>query len=37
VTPDNVKEFGETDVDFVSSGYITYSSKGLDMGLEVIG
>jgi len=33
---DNVREFGNTDVDFVSSGYITYSCKGLDMGLEVV-
>jgi len=37
VKPDNVKEFGEADVDFVSSGYITYPCKSLDMGLEVIG
>jgi nicotinate-nucleotide pyrophosphorylase (carboxylating) len=36
ITPDNVKEFGETDVDFISSGYITYSCKGLDMSLEVL-
>jgi len=35
VTPDNVKEFGETGVDFVSSGYITYSCKALDMSLEL--
>ncbi|MDI6826267.1 MAG: carboxylating nicotinate-nucleotide diphosphorylase [Candidatus Aenigmarchaeota archaeon] len=36
VKPDNVKEFGETGVDFVSSGYITHSCKALDMSLEVL-
>ncbi len=36
VTPNNIKDFGETDVDFVSSGYITYSCKGLDMNLEIV-
>jgi len=36
VKPDNIKEFEKTGVDFVSSGYITYSCKGLDMGLEVL-
>jgi nicotinate-nucleotide pyrophosphorylase (carboxylating) len=36
ITPDNIKEFGESGVDFVSSGYITFSCKGLDMSLEVL-
>ena len=36
VRPDNIKEFGETGVDFVSSGYITHSCKSLDMSLEIL-
>ncbi len=36
VKPENVKEYGETGVDFISSGYITNCCKGLDMGLEVL-
>jgi nicotinate-nucleotide pyrophosphorylase (carboxylating) len=36
ITPENIKEFGESGVDFVSSGYITFSCKGLDMSLEVV-
>jgi nicotinate-nucleotide pyrophosphorylase (carboxylating) len=36
IKPDNVKEFGETGVDFISSGYITNFCKPLDMSLEII-
>jgi len=36
ITPDNIKEFGEAGVDYASSGYITYSCKGLDMSLEIV-
>lgn len=32
---DNIKKFGETDVDFVSSGCITHSCETLDMSLEI--
>ena len=34
ITPDNVKEYGETGVDFVSMGYLTHSVKSLDLSLK---
>lgn len=34
ITPDNVKEYGETGVDFVSMGYMTHSVKSLDLSLK---
>ena len=34
ITPDNVKEYGEAGVDFVSMGYMTHSVKSLDLSLK---
>lgn len=36
ITPDNIKEYQDLDVDFISSGYLTHSCKPLDMSLKVI-
>ncbi|MEM0122193.1 MAG: carboxylating nicotinate-nucleotide diphosphorylase [Saccharolobus sp.] len=35
ITPDNVVEYAKTNVDIISSGYITHSSKALDFSLDV--
>lgn len=37
VTPKNIEDFNELEADVISSGYITHSSKPLDMTLEVLG
>ena len=34
ITPENVNEYGETGVDFVSMGYMTHSVKSLDLSLK---
>ena len=34
ITPENVNEYGETGVDFVSMGYMTHSAKSLDLSLK---
>ena len=36
VRPENIKDFEDIGVDFVSSGYLTHSCKALDMSLEVV-
>ncbi|MUN29148.1 carboxylating nicotinate-nucleotide diphosphorylase [Sulfuracidifex metallicus] len=35
ITPDNVRAYASTGVDVISSGFITHSSKALDMSLDV--
>ncbi len=35
ITPENVQEYAKTGVDIISSGYITHSSRALDMSLRV--
>jgi len=35
ITPDNVEEYASTGVDVLSSGYITHSSKALDLSLRI--
>ncbi|ARM74874.1 carboxylating nicotinate-nucleotide diphosphorylase [Acidianus manzaensis] len=35
ITPDNVKDYAKTNVDIISSGYITHSSKALDFSMDV--
>jgi nicotinate-nucleotide pyrophosphorylase (carboxylating) len=37
ITPANLREVGETGVDFVSLGALTHSVKALDVSLEVVG
>ncbi len=37
ITPDNVREYAETGVNFISSGYITHSAAHLDLTLKVLG
>jgi nicotinate-nucleotide pyrophosphorylase (carboxylating) len=37
IKPENIKDFEDIGVDFVSSGYLTHSCKALDMSLEVVG
>jgi nicotinate-nucleotide pyrophosphorylase (carboxylating) len=34
ITSENVNEYGETGVDFVSMGYMTHSAKSLDLSLK---
>lgn len=34
ITPNNVQEYGEAGVDFVSMGYLTHSVKSLDLSLK---
>ena len=34
ITPDNVRDYGESGVDFVSMGYMTHSVKSLDLSLK---
>jgi nicotinate-nucleotide pyrophosphorylase (carboxylating) len=36
ITPDNVREYAETGVDYVSMGYLTHSVKSLDLSLKAI-
>jgi nicotinate-nucleotide pyrophosphorylase (carboxylating) len=36
ITPENVREYAETGVDYVSMGYLTHSVKSLDLSLKAI-
>lgn len=36
VTLENIQEIAETNVDFISTGYITHSYKSLDLSLKII-
>jgi len=36
ITPENVAEYAKTQVDIISSGYITHSSRSLDLSLDII-
>lgn len=35
ITPENIIEYAKTDVDIISTGYITHSAKSLDISLEI--
>lgn len=35
ITPENVKDYAKTEVDIISSGYITHSSRSLDFSMDV--
>lgn len=35
IGPDNVADYAKTDVDIISSGYITHSSRSLDFSMDV--
>ena len=37
ITPENITEYAELDVDVISLGYLTHSVKNFDVSLEVIG
>jgi nicotinate-nucleotide pyrophosphorylase (carboxylating) len=36
INPDNVVQYAKTDVDIISTGFITHSSRSLDMSLEIL-
>ncbi len=36
ITPDNVREYAETGIDYVSMGYLTHSVKSLDLSLKAV-
>jgi nicotinate-nucleotide pyrophosphorylase (carboxylating) len=36
ITPDNVREYAECGVDYVSMGYLTHSAKSLDLSLKAM-
>jgi nicotinate-nucleotide pyrophosphorylase (carboxylating) len=36
ITPDNILEYAKLDVDVISCGYITISSRAVDMSLDVV-
>lgn len=36
ITPDNVREYAETGVDYVSMGYLTHSVRSLDLSLKAV-
>lgn len=36
ITPENVGEYAKTNVDIISSGYITHSSRSLDLTLDIV-
>jgi len=36
IKPDNIKDYEDLGVDFVSSGYLTHSCKPLDMSLKIL-
>ena len=36
ITPENVREYAETGVDYVSMGYLTHSVKSLDLSLKAM-
>ncbi|MCJ7614262.1 carboxylating.nicotinate-nucleotide diphosphorylase, partial [Candidatus Bathyarchaeota archaeon] len=35
ITPKNIREYAETEIDIVSLGYLTHSARVLDMSLEM--
>ncbi len=36
ITPDNIIDYADLDIDVISSGFITNSAKSLDMGLDIL-
>ena len=36
ITPENVADYAKTQVDIISSGYITHSSRSLDLSLDIV-
>lgn len=36
ITPKNIEDYKDVEVDVISSGYLTHSSKALDMSLEIM-
>jgi len=36
ITPKNIKDFEKIEVNVISSGYLTHSSRALDMSLEIV-
>ena len=36
ITPDNILDYAKLDIDIISCGYITLSSRAIDMSLEVV-
>lgn len=36
VSPETIQEIAKTGVDYISSGWLTHSSKNLDLGLDII-
>ncbi|MCY1379562.1 Nicotinate-nucleotide pyrophosphorylase [carboxylating] [compost metagenome] len=36
ITPENVREYAETGVDYVSMGYLTHSVRSLDLSLKAV-
>ena len=36
ITPENIVEYAKTSADIISTGYITHSSKSLDLSLEIL-
>nr|MCU0326853.1 nicotinate-nucleotide diphosphorylase (carboxylating) [Spirosomataceae bacterium] len=36
ITPQNVREYADCGVDYVSMGYLTHSAKSLDLSLKAI-
>ncbi|NJE03805.1 carboxylating nicotinate-nucleotide diphosphorylase [Thermococcus sp. MV11] len=37
ITPENITEYAELDIDVISLGYLTHSVKNFDVSLEIIG
>ncbi|NJE11173.1 carboxylating nicotinate-nucleotide diphosphorylase [Thermococcus sp. MAR1] len=37
ITPENIEEYAELDIDVISLGYLTHSVKNFDVSLEIIG
>lgn len=36
ITPENIIHYGKTDLDIISLGFITHSTKNLDLSLEIV-
>ncbi|MEN6291003.1 MAG: carboxylating.nicotinate-nucleotide diphosphorylase, partial [Methanobacterium sp.] len=36
IKPENIVEYPKTNADIISTGYITHSSKSLDLSLEIL-
>jgi nicotinate-nucleotide pyrophosphorylase (carboxylating) len=36
IKPENIVEYAKTNADIISAGYITHSSKSLDLSLEIL-